>query len=35
MNDQFQIADLALKLKQGSLALFPTDTLPAICSYPK
>ena len=35
MNDQFQIADLALKLKQGSLALFPTDTLPAICSYSK
>ncbi len=35
MNDQFPIADLALKLKQGSLALFPTDTLPAICSYPE
>ena len=33
--DQFQISDLALKLKQGSLALFPTDTLPAIASYPK
>ncbi len=29
------ISDLALKLKKGSLALFPTDTLPAICSYPK
>ena len=35
MNDQFQIADLALKLKQGSLALLPNDTLPALCSYPK
>ncbi len=29
------ISDLALKLKKGSLALFPTDTLPAISSYPK
>ena len=29
------ISDLALKLKNGSLALFPTDTLPAISSYPK
>ena len=34
MNDQFQIGDLAPKLKSGSLALFPTDTLPALCSYP-
>ena len=33
--DQFGISDLALKLKKGSLALFPTDTLPALCSYPK
>ena len=33
--DQFQFSDLAPKLKQGSLALFPTDTLPALCSYPK
>ena len=32
---QFGISELALKLKKGSLALFPTDTLPAICSYPK
>ena len=32
---QFEISDLALKLKKGSLALFPTDTLPALCSYPK
>ena len=32
---QFDITDLTLKLKKGSLALFPTDTLPAICSYPK
>ena len=33
--DQFDISELALKLKNGSLALFPTDTLPAISSYPK
>ena len=33
--EQFGISDLALKLKMGSLALFPTDTLPAICSYPE
>ncbi len=33
--DQFEISDLALKLKKGSLALFPTDTLPAICAYPE
>ena len=32
---QFGTFELALKLKKGSLALFPTDTLPAICSYPK
>ncbi len=35
INDQFEISDLTSKLKMGSLALFPTDTLPAICSYPK
>ncbi len=35
INDQFEISDLAQKLKKGSLALFPTDTLPALCSYPK
>ena len=35
INDQFDFAELALKLKHGSLALFPTDTLPALCSYPK
>ncbi len=35
ITDQFGISDLALKLKQGSLALFPTDTLPALCSYPE
>jgi L-threonylcarbamoyladenylate synthase len=34
-SEQLGISDLALKLKNGSLALFPTDTLPAICSYPK
>ena len=33
--NQFGISELALKLKDGSLALFPTDTLPALCSYPK
>ncbi len=33
--DQFGISDLDLKLKNGSLALFPTDTLPALCAYPK
>ena len=33
--DQCEISDLAAKLKNGSLALFPTDTLPALCSYPK
>ena len=32
---QFGISDLAIKLEKGSLALFPTDTLPALCSYPK
>ncbi|MBW3041387.1 L-threonylcarbamoyladenylate synthase [Prochlorococcus marinus] len=33
--DQLHIPELSLQLKKGSLALFPTDTLPAICSYPK
>ncbi len=33
--DTFEISDLALKLRKGSLALFPTDTLPALCAYPK
>jgi len=33
--DQFAISELASKLKKGSLALFPTDTLPALCSYTK
>ena len=35
INEQFEISALATKIKNGSLALFPTDTLPAICSYPK
>ena len=35
INDQFDIFDLDTKLKNGSLALFPTDTLPAISSCPK
>ncbi len=33
--NEFEISELALKLKKGSLALFPTDTLPALSSYPK
>ena len=33
--DQFDISNLSSKLKKGSLALFPTDTLPALCSCPK
>ena len=33
--DQFEISEIASKLKNGSLALFPTDTLPAICSIPE
>tara|TARA_B100000965_G_scaffold34674_1_gene25566 strand:- start:633 stop:1208 length:576 start_codon:yes stop_codon:yes gene_type:complete len=33
--DQFDVFELASKLKKGSLALFPTDTLPALSSYPK
>ena len=32
---KYEIFDIAEKLKKGSLALFPTDTLPALCSYPK
>ena len=35
ITDQFQITEMAIKLRQGSLALFPTDTLPAISSYPE
>ena len=35
ITQQFGTFDLALKLKKGSLALFPTDTLPALCSYPE
>ena len=35
IDDQYEISELAPKLKKGSLALFPTDTLPALCSYPK
>tara|TARA_Y100001968_G_scaffold256470_1_gene242840 strand:- start:230 stop:805 length:576 start_codon:yes stop_codon:yes gene_type:complete len=35
ITEQFGISDLALKLKKGSLALFPTDTLPALSSCPK
>jgi len=35
IDNQYQISELAPKLNKGSLALFPTDTLPALCSYPK
>ena len=35
ISDIFEISELASKLKKGSLALFPTDTLPALCSYPE
>ena len=35
INEQFEISDLAQKINEGSLALFPTDTLPALCSNPK
>ena len=35
ITNQFEISDIASKLKKGSLALFPTDTLPALCAYPK
>ena len=35
INNQYEISDLFKKLNRGSLALFPTDTLPALCSYPK
>ena len=35
INDQFEINELASKLQKGSIALFPTDTLPALCSYPE
>ena len=35
ITDQFNSSELASKLKKGSLAVFPTDTLPALCSYPK
>ena len=35
ITEQFEISELAFKLKNGSLGLFPTDTLPALCAYPK
>ena len=35
ITNTFEITELALELKKGSLALFPTDTLPALCSYPE
>ena len=33
--DIFEISKLVSKLKKGSLALFPTDTVPALCAYPE
>ena len=35
LTEQFGIDDLSAKLKNGSLALFPTDTLPALSSCPE
>ena len=35
MTEILEISELASKLKKGSLALFPTDTLPALCAYPE
>ncbi len=35
ITNQFEISQLASKLKKGSLALFPTDTLPALCACPE
>ncbi len=35
INNQLNISDLASKLNHGSLGIFPTDTLPALCSYPE
>ena len=35
ITDIFEISELVSKLRKGSLALFPTDTLPALCSYPE
>ena len=35
MTDILEISELSSKLKKGSLALFPTDTLPALCAYPE
>ena len=35
LTEQFGIDELSSKLKNGSLALFPTDTLPALSSCPK
>ena len=35
ITDQFDISELASKLNNGSLAIFPTDTLPALCACPE
>ena len=35
ITDILEISELASRLRMGSLALFPTDTLPALCAYPK
>ena len=34
ITDQSDIYGFTSKLKNGSLGLFPTDTLPALCAYP-
>ena len=35
ITDILEISELASKLRKGSLALFPTDTVPALCAYPE
>ena len=35
LTDILETSEVASKLREGSLALFPTDTLPAICAYPE
>ena len=35
ISNLLETSDLAAKLKKGSLGLFPTDTVPALCACPK
>ena len=35
ITDILEMSELASKLRKGSLALFPTDTVPALCAYPE